>query len=48
MAATFFANADAFRDWLARHHASARELLAGFHKKDSGIASITWPEPRPA
>ena len=27
-----------------RNHASARELWVGFHKKDSGKPSITWPE----
>ena len=25
-------------------HATAREVLVGFHKKDSGAPSITWPE----
>ena len=27
-----------------RHHRTATELWVGFHKRDSGIASITWPE----
>jgi uncharacterized protein YdeI (YjbR/CyaY-like superfamily) len=30
--------------WLRTHHASATELWVGFYKKDSGKASITWPE----
>jgi uncharacterized protein YdeI (YjbR/CyaY-like superfamily) len=41
---TFFATPAAFRAWLEKHHASATELLVGFHKKDSGKPSITWPE----
>ena len=41
---TFFASPAAFRAWLAKHHLEADELLVGFHKKDSGRASITWPE----
>jgi uncharacterized protein YdeI (YjbR/CyaY-like superfamily) len=41
---TFFRTAAEFRRWLAKNHASASELLVGFYKKDSGKASITWPE----
>ena len=41
---TFFATPDAWRAWLARHHAKAEELWVGFHKRDTGRASITWPE----
>jgi uncharacterized protein YdeI (YjbR/CyaY-like superfamily) len=40
----FFAAPDEWRAWLARHHATAPELWVGFHKKDSGRPSITWPE----
>jgi uncharacterized protein YdeI (YjbR/CyaY-like superfamily) len=40
----FFETPAAFRKWLEKHHASARELLAGFHRRDSGKPSITWPE----
>jgi len=40
----FFATAARFRAWLAKNHLTADELLVGFHKKDSGKASITWPE----
>jgi uncharacterized protein YdeI (YjbR/CyaY-like superfamily) len=40
----FFARPAAFRAWLAKKHLTADELLVGFHKKDSGKASITWPE----
>jgi uncharacterized protein YdeI (YjbR/CyaY-like superfamily) len=40
----FFANPDEFRAWLAKNHASAGELLVGFHKKGSGKPSIDWPQ----
>ena len=40
----FFATPDRFRDWLAKHHASATELLVGYHKQDSGKASMDWPQ----
>jgi uncharacterized protein YdeI (YjbR/CyaY-like superfamily) len=42
--ATYFGSPAEFRRWLARHHASARELLVGFHKVGSGTPSMTWPE----
>lgn len=41
---TFFATPQEFRSWLERYHASARDLLVGFHKKGSGRPSMTWPE----
>jgi uncharacterized protein YdeI (YjbR/CyaY-like superfamily) len=41
---TFFAKPAQFRAWLAKHHATAPELLVGFYKRDSGKPSITWPE----
>ncbi len=41
---TFFATPAAFRSWLAKNHLTADELLVGFHKKDSGRRSMTWPE----
>ena len=44
MEPTFFATPDEFRAWLQEHHATASELLVGFHKKDSGRPSITWPQ----
>ena len=40
----FFRTAADFRQWLQRHHGTARELLVGFYKKSSGKPSITWPE----
>ena len=44
MAAIFFKTPAEFRKWLGRNHAHAKELLVGFHKKGSGLPSITWPE----
>jgi uncharacterized protein YdeI (YjbR/CyaY-like superfamily) len=40
----FFAAPLEFRAWLDEHHATAKELVVGFHKKGSGKPSITWPE----
>src|SRR5205809_5093496 len=40
----FFKTPSDFRKWLAANHAKAKELWVGFHKKDSGKPSITWPE----
>jgi uncharacterized protein YdeI (YjbR/CyaY-like superfamily) len=44
MTTRFFATAREWRDWLARHHASAPELWVGFHKRATGRPSMTWPE----
>jgi uncharacterized protein YdeI (YjbR/CyaY-like superfamily) len=44
MQPTFFATPADFRKWLEEHHETAKELLVGFYKKDSGKPSITWPE----
>ncbi|MGZ8848557.1 MAG: YdeI/OmpD-associated family protein, partial [Pyrinomonadaceae bacterium] len=40
----FFPTPSAFRKWLAANHHKSKELWVGFYKKDSGKASITWPE----
>ena len=40
----FFASAGAFQKWLAKNHATARELVVGFYKKDSGRGGLTYPE----
>lgn len=40
----YFASAEEFREWLALHHDSERELLVGFHKKGTGRPSMTWSE----
>lgn len=44
MKPSFFATPGAFRKWLEKNHHSESELLVGFHRKDSGKPSITWPE----
>jgi len=44
MKPAFFKSAADFRDWLAQHHADARELLMGFYRKESGRGGITYPE----
>jgi uncharacterized protein YdeI (YjbR/CyaY-like superfamily) len=44
MTPRFFKTPSAFRKWLADNHAKSKELWVGFHKKDSGKPSITWPE----
>jgi len=41
---TYFATAEDLRAWFARHHADRSELLVGFHKKKTGVPSITWQE----
>jgi uncharacterized protein YdeI (YjbR/CyaY-like superfamily) len=40
----FFPTPADFRAWLEKNHDKEPELLVGFHKKDSGKPSITWPE----
>ena len=44
MKPTFFATPAEFRRWLAKHHADTAELLVGFHRRESGKPSLTWPE----
>ncbi|MGN6184064.1 MAG: YdeI/OmpD-associated family protein [Thermoanaerobaculia bacterium] len=44
MKPTFFATPADFRNWLEKHHRDTAELLVGFHRKGSGLPSITWPE----
>jgi len=44
MRPTFFQSPSAWRDWLEKNHALARELWVGFYKKHSGRPSITYPE----
>lgn len=40
----FFKTASAFAEWLAKNHATKKELIVGFYKKGSGKPSITYPE----
>ena len=44
MEPTFFETPAAWRKWLAKNHATAKEILVGFHKVGRGQKSITWPE----
>ena len=44
MKAVFFETPAGFGKWLRKNHAAEREILVGFHKKDSGKPSMTWPE----
>lgn len=43
-APVFFPNGAAFRAWLEQHHASASELLLGFHSVKSGRGGITYAQ----
>ena len=40
----FFPSPSDWHAWLEQHHDKHQELWVGFHKKDSGKPSITWPE----
>ena len=40
----FFATPEKWRQWLEKNHARADEVWVGFHRKSTGIPSITWPE----
>ena len=44
MQPTFFANQNEFRKWLANNHISEAELLVGFYKVGSSMASMTWSQ----
>ena len=44
MKITHFKSAADLRRWLAKHHATATELLLGFYKKDSGKGGPTYQE----
>ena len=40
----FFATPEELRAWFEENHERATELWVGFHRKGSGVPSITWPE----
>lgn len=44
MTPTFFPKPSDLRAWFEKHHKTAKELLVGFYKKDSGKESINWSE----
>ena len=41
---TFFRSPAELRRWFERNHATATELLVGYHKVATGRPSITWAE----
>lgn len=41
---TYFADAAAFREWLASHADTVAALLVGYHKVGTGRPSMTWSE----
>jgi uncharacterized protein YdeI (YjbR/CyaY-like superfamily) len=40
----YFGSPAQFRAWLEAHHADADELWVGYHKRGTGLPSMTWPE----
>ena len=44
MEPTTFERPQDFRAWLEQHHDTEPELWVGYHKKGTGIPSMTWPE----
>jgi uncharacterized protein YdeI (YjbR/CyaY-like superfamily) len=40
----FFRSPAEFRRWLQKNHDREKELWVGFHRKESGRPSLTWPE----
>ena len=40
----FFSSPEQFRLWLEKNHDRVDELLVGFHKRDSGKESVTYPQ----
>ena len=40
----FFKDAAALRKWISRNGRRSSELLVGYMKRGTGVASVTWPE----
>lgn len=40
----FFPSSKALREWFMRHHLKAEVLWVGFHKRETGVPSVTWPD----
>ncbi len=40
----YFESPAALRRWFARHAATEAELVVGYMKRGTGVASVTWPE----
>lgn len=45
-APTFFETPVEFRSWLEANHESASELVVGFHKRATGLPSMSWEQSR--
>ena len=44
MKPVYFASPVEFRAWLERQHTTESELWVGYHKRGTGVPSMTWPE----
>ena len=44
MDVTYFSSKEEFRNWLAEHHGSEKEILVGFYKVATGKPSMTWSD----
>jgi uncharacterized protein YdeI (YjbR/CyaY-like superfamily) len=44
MKPVFFATPSLLRKWFEKNHEREKELWLGYYKRDSGRASVTWPE----
>lgn len=44
MEPVYFASPAEFRAWLKKNHATATEILVGYHKVSTGKPSMTWAE----
>jgi uncharacterized protein YdeI (YjbR/CyaY-like superfamily) len=42
--ALYFSSPFEWRQWLEAHHAMRTEVIVGFYKKSTGLASMTWAE----
>jgi uncharacterized protein YdeI (YjbR/CyaY-like superfamily) len=42
--AIYFESATQFREWLDKNHATASEILVGYHKVSTGVPSMTWAQ----
>jgi hypothetical protein len=42
MTPRYFDSANAWRTWLEANHATASELLVGFHKRHTARPSLSW------
>jgi len=42
--AHFFDGPEAWRAWLAEHHATEREVEVGFYRKATGLQTMTWSQ----